>query len=147
ALPASQPSESLYSAKNIDMNGNVLLLRFNEDASATSFADSSGSLNAGGCSGAECPRSGLIGKLGNSAKFDGTQTVVTVPDAASLRLTGNMTASAWVAWRDGDPGFGSNDYSYILEKGQNDDDNYGFLVINGTIAFEFQDTSGAYRYW
>ena len=47
------------------------------------------------------------GKFGNALVFNGTNGLVTIPDAASLRLTTAMTLEAWVnpaavssAWRD-----------------------------------------------
>ncbi|MCC7443130.1 MAG: LamG domain-containing protein [Bdellovibrionales bacterium] len=145
--PGSAGTETAYSAHNVDMTGNRLLLRFEESSGATTFVDSSGAAHDGTCAGAACPRAGVVGRVGSGGRFDGTNTVVTIPDHADLRMTGDMSFSAWVDWRNGDPAFGANEFSYILEKGVNDNDNYGFLFYNGKAAFECEDTGNTYRYW
>jgi PKD repeat protein len=72
--------------------------------SGSVVSDSSGSGNNGTISGATWT---TAGKYGGALVFNGTSARVTVPDAASLRLTTGMTLEAWVnpttvssAWRD-----------------------------------------------
>src|SRR5262249_32943187 len=66
--------------------------------------DSSGLGNAGTVSNTTWTTSG---KYGNALVFNGTNSMVTIPDTASLHLTSGMTLEAWVnpsnvssAWRD-----------------------------------------------
>ncbi|WP_162794887.1 LamG-like jellyroll fold domain-containing protein [Nonomuraea lactucae] len=63
-----------------------------EEGSGTAVADSSGNGNAGVAQGTHWVR----GKYGNALSFDGVDAWVTVPHNPSLRLTDEMTLSAWV---------------------------------------------------
>jgi hypothetical protein len=65
---------------------------FNE-ATGTTVADASGNGNTGAVSGAT--RS-TAGRFGGALSFDGSNDLVTVPDANSLDLRTSMTLSAWV---------------------------------------------------
>ena len=60
--------------------------------SGTSFADSSGTGNAGTLFQATW----AAGKYGTALSFDGVNDYATVPDSASLDLTTSMTMEAWV---------------------------------------------------
>jgi hypothetical protein len=64
-----------------------------DEGSGTTVADASGNGNAGTITGATWTTGG---RFGNALLFDGTTSVVTVPDAASLRPTTGMTVEAWV---------------------------------------------------
>ena len=64
-----------------------------DEVSGTSVVDASGLGNNGTVSGAT--RS-AAGRYGGALSFDGVNDSVSVPDAASLDLTNNMTLSAWV---------------------------------------------------
>jgi len=75
-----------------------------------------------------------------SLSFDGVDDYVSVLDSNSLRIGGDMTIEAWINWSGS-----SSSYSYIVEKGQNDNDNYGFFIVSGKLGFEFQDSNGTYR--
>jgi Concanavalin A-like lectin/glucanases superfamily/Bacterial Ig domain/Abnormal spindle-like microcephaly-assoc'd, ASPM-SPD-2-Hydin len=77
---------------NTQPSGLVAAYGFAEGAGPT-VADSSGNGNAGTISGATWTTQG---KFGSALVFGGTTAVVTVPDAASLRLTTGMTLEAWV---------------------------------------------------
>src|SRR6185437_140650 len=83
--------------------GLVAAYSFSE-GSGTTVADASGNGNNGTVSGATWSASG---KFGSALSFNGTSSLVSVPDAASLRLSAGMTLEAWVnpsavtsAWRD-----------------------------------------------
>ena len=83
--------------------GLVAAYSFNEGA-GTTVADLSGNGNTGTVSGTTWT---TAGKYGGALSFNGTSALVTIPDAASLRLTSAMTLEAWVnpsaitsAWRD-----------------------------------------------
>jgi fibronectin type 3 domain-containing protein len=64
-----------------------------DEASGGSAVDGSGNGNTGTISGATRTTSG---KNAGALSFDGTNDLVTVPDAAALDLTGGMTLEAWV---------------------------------------------------
>src|SRR5207247_5732705 len=63
------------------------------EGSGTQVLDFSGNGNVGTISGAAWTPAG---KYGAALSFNGTDSWVTVPDAASLELTGGMTLEAWV---------------------------------------------------
>ena len=76
---------------------------FNEGSGSTVY-DSSGNGNNGTISNATWS---TAGKYGDALVFNGTNALVTIPDATSLHLTTGMTLEAWVdpttvssAWRD-----------------------------------------------
>src|SRR3989442_7432700 len=64
-----------------------------DDGTGALAADASGNGNNGTLSGATWT---LQGKYGGALSFDGTNNLVLVNDATSLRLTRNMTIEAWV---------------------------------------------------
>ena len=78
-----------------------LLLNLEESGGATTFQDDSGSGNNGTCSGGGCPTSGVAGRFGSAASFDGVDDRITIPDGGTLSF-GNgatdspATLSAWV---------------------------------------------------
>ena len=82
-----------------------------EEASGNAVSDGSGAGNHGTLSGATRTTAGRIGR---ALVFNGTNALVSIPDANSLDLTGAMTLEAWVfptttgGWRD------------VIYKGQND---------------------------
>ena len=76
---------------NAAATGPVAAYAFNE-GSGTTVVDASGSANNGTVSGAVW----APGRSGGALRFDGTNDLVTVPDAASLDLTTAMTLEAWV---------------------------------------------------
>lgn len=73
----------------------VLALGFDEGA-GTATADKSGTGNNGAITGATWSTDARFGK---ALSFNGTTNWVTVPDSASLRITGPMTLEAWVKLR------------------------------------------------
>ena len=85
---------------------------------------------------------------GYAMDFDGNDGF-TVPHANNLQVAGDITLTA-VAYLRGVP------YNFIIEKGQNDDDNYAlFYYQSGAdgcpggffycLAYEFKDTTNVYR--
>ena len=76
---------------NAAATGPVAAYAFDE-GSGTSVADASAAANNGTVSGAVW----ASGRYGGGLRFDGTNDVVTVADAASLDLTTAMTLEAWV---------------------------------------------------
>ncbi len=84
-------------------SGLVAAFGFDEGSGAT-VADASGNGNTGAVANATWV---AAGKFGKALQFNGSSSVVTVPDAASLRLSSGMTLEAWVnpstvsaVWRD-----------------------------------------------
>src|SRR5262245_51048967 len=81
----------------------VAAYAFSEGTGAT-VADASGNGHTGTISNATWS---TAGKYGDALSFNGSNALVTVPDAAALHLTTGMTLEAWVnpttvtsAWRD-----------------------------------------------
>ena len=75
-----------------------------DEGSGTTVTDASGNGNNGTISNATWA---ATGKYGKALQFNGTNALVTVPDAASLHLSTGMTLEAWVnpsavnsTWRD-----------------------------------------------
>jgi len=64
-----------------------------EEGSGTTIGDVTGQSNNGVASGTTWS---TAGKFGNALVFNGTNAVVTVPNAAALQLTTAMTLEAWV---------------------------------------------------
>ena len=96
--------------------GLVAAFSFNEGAGIT-VGDSSGSGNNGSLSG---PTWTLAGKYGRALVFNGTNALVTISDAPSLRLTSAMTLEAWV-----NPQTTTNIWRDVIYKG---DDNYYLMA-------------------
>src|ERR1700729_3106318 len=75
-----------------------------DEGSGTTVTDASGNGNNGTISGATWS---TAGKYGDALSFNGTSSLVTIPNSASLQLSGGMTLEAWVKpstvnanWRD-----------------------------------------------
>ena len=75
-----------------------------DEGTGTTVTDSSGNGNNGTITGATWT---TAGKYGDALVFNGTNALVSIPDAASLHLTTGMTLEAWVnpstvtsAWTD-----------------------------------------------
>ena len=64
-----------------------------EEGTGTTTSDASGNNNTGTLSNATWTTSG---KSGKALSFNGTNSIVNIPDAASLNLTSAMTLEAWV---------------------------------------------------
>ena len=100
---------------------------FDEGAGST-VADASGSGNGGSIGSATWS---TAGKYGNALSFNGTTSIVTVPDAPSLRLTTGMTLEAWVF-----PTAVTNKWRDVIFKG---DDNY---YLSGTSPQQSRPATG-----
>ncbi|MFN8471119.1 MAG: LamG-like jellyroll fold domain-containing protein [Anaerolineae bacterium] len=69
------------------------LLRFDENAGASGFADSAGYGHVGQCLGTACPTTGGIGRFGKAARFDGATDTVGI---ANFPIVGQITLAAWI---------------------------------------------------
>jgi Concanavalin A-like lectin/glucanases superfamily/Bacterial Ig domain len=96
-----------------------------DEVSGASVADRSGLGNNGTVSGAS--RS-TAGRYGGALSFDGVNDSVSVPDAASLDLTNNMTLSAWVRPT------GSTDWRTVLLKERPGGQAYSLYASSGVAA-------------
>ncbi len=85
-------------------NAPVMLLHFEEDRYAESFADATGNSNAAVCASPNCPEAGeiVLGRLGFGVDFDGRGDKLSVPDAASLDLTHFSIGGWFYPTRDSD---------------------------------------------
>ena len=112
--------------------GLVAAYSFSE-GSGTTVADISGRGNAGTLSNATW----TTGENGTGLSFNGTNAWVTIPDAASLRLTQGMTLEAWVrpttlsGWRT------------IILKQTSNDLSYGLYAHDGSVPALWLTTSGS----
>ena len=102
---ASQPPPGVPAATEAAAtdSGLVAAYAFDEE-SGTTVTDASGNGNNGTISKATWSTSG---KYGDALQFNGTNALVSIPDAASLNLSSAMTLEAWVDpstvddnWRD-----------------------------------------------
>ena len=84
-----------------------------EEGSGSSVADASGNGHTGSISGATWASAG---KFGKALSFNGSNAMVTVPDAADLHLSTAMTLEAWV-----NPASVTSDWRDVIYKGN---DNY-----------------------
>ncbi len=91
--------------------GLVAAYGFNENTGGT-VVDASGNSNTGSLVNATW---NTAGKYGNALSFNGTNALVTVPDANSLDLTTGMTLEAWV-----NPSVVSGKWRDVIYKGVND---------------------------
>src|SRR5262245_57180055 len=93
-----------------------------DEGSGRTVTDASGNGNTGTIADATWVASG---KYGKALQFNGTSALVTVPDAASLHLSGGMTLEAWV-----NPSAVSADWRDVIYKGN---DNF-YLSATSTEA-------------
>ena len=95
--------EAISQAASADPPALVAAYGFDE-GSGTTVTDASGNGNNGTVANATWS---TAGKFGGALSFNGTSSVVTVPNSASLQLSSGMTLEAWVDpstvnanWRD-----------------------------------------------
>lgn len=105
--------------------GLVAAYGFNE-GTGTAVTDSSGKGNAGTIANGTWASSGRFGK---ALSFNGSNSMVTVKDSASLDLTTGMTLEAWVY-----PQGSLSDWRTILMKEQSGSDVYYIETVGGKIV-------------
>jgi fibronectin type 3 domain-containing protein len=98
------PYTNVATAVTLSTNPSLVAAYSFDEGTGTSVSDLSGHANNGTISNATWTTSG---KFGKALVFNGTNSVVSIPDSASLRLTAGMTLEAWVnptvvnsGWRD-----------------------------------------------
>ena len=110
-----------------------------DEGTGTTVTDASGNGNTGTISNATWAASG---KYGKALQFNGTNALVTVPNAASLQLSAGMTLEAWVnpssitsKWRD--VIYKGNDNYHLSATSTNASSPDGGLIAGGTYADAF----------
>ncbi|MET0886925.1 MAG: LamG-like jellyroll fold domain-containing protein, partial [Mycetocola sp.] len=94
-----------------------------DEGSGTTAHDISGNNNTGTISNATWSASG---KFGSALSFNGTNSIVTIPDSSSLDLTAGMTLEAWV----NPSALGSNTWRTAVFKSQ--PNNYAYALYANT---------------
>jgi fibronectin type 3 domain-containing protein len=129
-------------------SGLVAAYGFNE-GSGTTVSDASGNGNNGTISNATWSTSG---KYGGTLQFNGTNSLVTIPDSPSLHLSSGMTLEAWVNpstvnanWRD--VLYKANDNFYLEATSSNGSKPDGGLIAGGTYADAYGTSALATNTW
>jgi uncharacterized repeat protein (TIGR01451 family) len=120
-----------------------------DEGSGTTAADASGTGNTGTIGSATWSTQG---KYGGALAFNGTSAKVTVPDAASLRLTSRMTLEAWVyptsvpnGWRDAV--YKGNDNYYLSASSCCQNQPAGGGIFSGSYGEAYGSSSLAVNTW
>lgn len=111
----------------------------NPAGTAPQMKDSTSNANNGTSNGSMTLSDQVTGKIDGSLDFDGSNDYIGAPDSSSLRLITNGTFAAWVRSTN------ITSAHFILEKGNNDNDNYSLFALDGVLRFEFSDSGGTYR--
>ena len=129
-------------------SGLVAAYAFNE-GSGTSVTDASGNGHNGTVANATWSTSG---KYGAALQFNGSSTLVTIADAASLHLTTGMTLEAWVDpstvngnWRD--VIYKGNDNFYLEATSSNASHPDAGLIAGGSYADAFGTSALTANAW
>ena len=130
-----------------DINSNLIGYWKMDETSGTSVADSSGSGNAGTLT-PNATGVWVAGKINDGAKLNGTTQYVSIPDAASLRLSGSWSISEWVKL-SALPGASSVEELFTKQASAGGTVNYTLSVDNNgncttdpTFGVAFTNTSG-----
>ena len=139
---------ALSQAASADPSALVAAYGFDE-GSGTTVTDASGNGNNGTVANTTWS---TAGKFGGALSFNGTSSVVTVPNSASLQLSTGMTLEAWVdpskvsaAWRD--VIYKANDNFYLEATSSNASRPDGGLIAGGSYADAFGTSALAANTW
>lgn len=126
-------------ANNVwDTNYKIVQHLEETSACAVSFTDSTSNGNNGTCNGGG-PAAFASGKVNGTRDFDGTDDFIDMADSASQDTT-NGTYETWINL-DVTGGF-----QFVLEKGQEDDDNYSIYINSSSNpVFFYRDTTASNR--
>ena len=140
--------EAISQAASADPPALVAAYGFDE-GSGTTVTDASGNGNNGTVANTTWR---TAGKFGGALSFNGTSSVVTVPNSASLQLSSGMTLEAWVdpskvsaAWRD--VIYKANDNFYLEATSSNASRPDGGLIAGGSYADAFGTSALAANTW
>jgi hypothetical protein len=105
-------------------------------ACSVTFTDSTSTGNNGACTGSG-PAAYSSGKIDGARDFDGSDDYINIADSASQ----DMSNGTYEAWFNTDT---TGAYQWLLEKGEEDDDNYAMFINNSNrFSFNYRDTSFA----
>ena len=107
------PYSNVATGRTLTTNPSLVAAYSFDEGAGTTVADLSGHANTGTVVNAAWTTSG---KFGKALVFNGSNTMVTIPDSPSLRLTSGMTLEAWV-----NPPVNNTGWKDIVYKGN---DNY-----------------------
>jgi len=131
-LPNDKGQETVYSAGNVDMSSNVLLMHMNETSG--SISDSSGEGNNGTSHGSIAY--GADGRYNNTLSFDGVDDYIEVANDFSLQIDNQITLETWVNFTEE---FG--EYTHSSDRTLIDKADYSlkFNHQSGKLEFELND--------
>ncbi len=145
-------ASNLYSSDEMEKTGYIVVntsltpaawWKFDESSGSTAY-DSSGNNNNGVIYGSVIRES--AGACNGALYFDGTSTYVLVPDSDTLDAPNYLTYAAWLMPEPPEPS-GYDNYTSLIDKGQEDVDNYEFFIsrYGSTSEFTFETYSGYFR--
>ncbi len=132
---ASELSPAPSPACPAPMAPRALWLRFDEAPGVVAFTDDSGNGNDGVCAGAACPDSGVVGRLGAAARFDGSKDWVQGPD---LDIGDDFSIALWVK-----PGSARDGQALVAKHATDGSELIVFGLDNG--GYEFNLRGQTYR--
>jgi hypothetical protein len=147
----SDPTVLKLKSRFTEAQSPVTLLRFEERAGATLFADASGLANNAACSGDACPVAGHAGKFTNGLIFDGQNDVIQRAEATPLG-SGSFTLALW-ARRDAadraDLLFGAGDAASAekLWLGFGADNRFACGFTADSILLSSADSDTGWHHW
>jgi hypothetical protein len=147
----SDPTVLKLKSRFTEAQSPVTLLRFEERAGATLFADASGLANNAACSGDACPVAGHAGKFTNGLIFDGQNDVLQRAEATPLG-SGSFTLALW-ARRDAadraDLLFGAGDAASAekLWLGFGADNRFACGFTADSILLSSADSDTGWHHW
>ncbi len=149
-LPAIVVLTSLPAASFAGTSAGGLVAAYSfDEGSGTTVADASGGGNGGTVQNTTWTAQGMYT---NALVFNGSDALVTVPDAPSLRLTTAMTLEAWAypslvnaAWRD--IVFKGNDNYYLMGTSGNGGLPAGGGIFSGSYGETFGTSTLALNTW
>ena len=128
SLKALKARLVLLALESRDLPSNTgLVAAYNfSEGHGTTIADASGHGNTGTLSNVAWSSAG---KFGNALSFNGTNSIVNIPDSATLDLTNGMTLEAWVQWTGT-----SNGWKAVIAKDASNDIDYALYAVDGPGA-------------
>ena len=107
-------------------------LGFDESSGSENFVDTSNYLTEVSCKKNNCPESGLAGRSGNSASFDGVNDYIQVKGGDGSEIDVGQKEFSIAGW------FKTSSGGVILSAGTQTD-HYEVAVVNGKLSFEYNN--------
>jgi hypothetical protein len=115
-------------------------------ASTLEINDSTSNANQGNASGSMGSSNLINGSIGRGITFDGNNDYLRIPDAANLRISGNITYSAWIYNKHAHGfimGKTATDWTYAMEAAQ-DSQQFCENIKTGGVYSPFRIPSSSY---